>query len=184
MKSSINLLQEAQQIQARLRKFGLVLQTASIVTLAIFGGFVFLLLSYTLILNRQQNSIGEAIDEQKQIVEGFRSAESKYLLVKQKLSLSRKAVSEPSIPYDLLIPLYELTQTQVTVGEAKSERGQTFVGLSGQAEDVFSLVQFLDSLDAFAREHQAVRVIGKGFSRSGGTGEYRFEIAFEISGEQ
>ena len=184
MKSSINLLQEAQQIQARLRKFGLMLQTASIVTLGIFGGFVFLLLSYTLILNRQQSSIAEAIDQEKQNVEGFRSVESKYLLVKQKLTLSRKAVSEPSIPYDLLISLYDLTRTQVTVGEAKSERAQTFVGLSGRAEDVFSLVTYLDSLDDFAREHQAFRVMGRGFSRSGNTGEYRFEIAFEISGEQ
>lgn len=183
MRLSINLLQEAQQMQARLRRVGLYLQTGSIATLVAFGVVIFGLLSYTLILNRQLGRLEDAISEQMAIIESLRSVESRHLLVKQKLMLSRKALSEPSLPYEVLVDLYALADSAVAVGEVSAQKGVRLINLGGEADNVFSLVRFVGELSEFAQRNNSVRVIGKSFARSSDASSYRFNIVFEVSEE-
>ena len=180
MKLSINLLQETQRIKGRLRRMGLAIQSASVVVLIVFGVFIFLLFSYTLVLGRKQDNLSKSIAEQKTVIERMRPVEAKQVIIHQKLGLAGKVVGEPSLPYGLVSELYDLSQGHnLKESKAQGVRGETVIQLQAKADDVFSLVSFLDALSDFAKERGAIRLTGSNFARTA-EGTYRLQILFEI----
>lgn len=182
MKAAINLLAEARQIEARLRRLGYFLQSVSVATLVGVGVVVFLLLSYTLVLGRQQERVRESIRDQELRIENARGKETKHLLLKQKLTLAGQAVSEASLPYIVGLAFFERASEYSMVRGLESTQGDSAIHVSGEAVDVFSLVGMLDGLADFAREQQAVRLIGEGFSRTK-EGTYDYSLKLEMGGQ-
>jgi hypothetical protein len=179
MTVSVNLLQEAQQMRTRLRRAGLAIQSASIVVLVAIGLLVFFLLSYTLILARQEKRLAEDILEQEEIIESMRSLENKQFLIKQKLSLAHLVVREPSLKQDLVSRLYLFLAERATVSEVRTQWGDPFVNFTGLSGDVFSLVNLLNDLTGFSEEEEVERVVGNSFFRTQEEG-YQFQITFEF----
>jgi len=176
MKISINLLQETQQIQARVRRIGLWLQTISTVVLIAFGVLVFLIISLTFWSDRQANRISEDIEDTKATIEKMRPLESKLLFVKQKLTFSGRVLSEHGVRQDLATGIYELSKEEVTLDHVAVAEDDDFLVFSATAKDIFSLVGFLDRLLSYAQEHEVTRVIGNSFSRAE-NGSYQFDIS-------
>jgi hypothetical protein len=179
MKVSVNLLQEAQKLRMRLRRIGLVLQSASVVTLGVFGILVFLLLSYTLFLGRKQANLSKSIVEQETKIEGLRAVEAKQLLVQQKIKLAETVVRDPSLPYDLATELYELAVTGPNVRSVSTVKGDGTVRLSSEVDNVLLLVESLDELVDFAKDHGVIVLMGNSFSRND-KGIYNFQITLTI----
>lgn len=179
MKRSINLLQEAQSIQLKLKRMGLLVQTASLVILGVFGALVAILLSYTLFLNRQHKKLVERISEQEKIVEDLRAAESKQLVIKQKLGLAKKIVDEPSLPYKLLNQAYLLASDSAEVVSAEASKGDQTVVFTVNIADVFALVGFMDELVDFSKENPVLKLVSNSVVRSQDL-SYRFEFSLKV----
>ena len=176
MKISINLLQETQQLQARLRRMGLALQSGSIIILLAFGAVVFFILSYTFWSDRQAARLSEDISEKKAAIELLRPLESRLLFVKQKLSYTGKVLGERGVRHELVTDLYAASTADVVVSDIAITEGADALSLSATTTDVFSLVKFLDQLLVFASERDITRISGGSFSRTE-NGNYMVEIS-------
>lgn len=179
MKVTINLLQETQQIQARLKRIGLVIQSASIVVLVVFSGLAFIAFSYRLYLARRQERILNNISELKGQVERLRSKEARYLLVKQKLQFVAEVMKEPGTRYDLATKVYDLARKIVEVRSVSID--EAGLSISGEAPDVFALVDFIQELQEFSQERGVGAIQGESFARTT-EGSYRFFITLELEG--
>ncbi len=179
MKVSINLLQETQKVHSKIKRFGLLVQTISIVTLIGFGFIVFLVFSYALFLQSQFGHIAENIGERKSEVETFRAKETKQSLVSYKLKLGKRAIDTHSIRSDLATEYYNFVRERAQVIGVEVVENSLDVKLAIRSEDVFSLVTTLEAVERFAQS-QGVQVIqSDGFSfEEDGSYEYSLTLTY------
>ncbi len=175
MKIAINLLQETQQIQARLRRMGLLLQTGSIVILVAYGIFVFLVISYSFWSNLQADRLSDDISKKKAVIEAMRPLEAKLIFVKQKLSFIETIVNEGGVRSDMVTEFYKEFSGEVKLSHLAITKGADALSLTVTTDDVFSLVEFLDHLISFAEENDFTRIAGDTFTRLG-DGSYQLEL--------
>lgn len=179
MKLSINLLQESQKIQSRIKRLGLMLQSASIVVLVVFGLIVFGLLSYSFIIKSQLEKVGEEIVKKEKMIELLRPIESIQVLVKQKASFVSSIVGEQSVEFLLASDLYKFSQGWIAVRGVQVLGDVGAITMSGSATDVFSLIEYFSSLSSYVEEQGIARVRATSITR-GPEGNYLFGMIFDL----
>lgn len=169
MKISINLLQETQKIQTKIKRLGLLLQTISIVVLAVFGVIVFLVFSYSLFLTSRQNKLAEDISENKTKIEEMKPIESKYSLVYQKLMSIDKAINTHEINNQEAIDYYNFSRERVRLKDVSLKENSNEIKISLETDNVAYLVRFFEELvDFSSMEVDAIRIEGISYGQDSG----------------
>lgn len=180
MRIKINLLQETQKVKTRLRQWGVLLQTVSIVILVIYGFIVFSIFSYSIFLGSQQNRVTKKIDDRKNTIEELRSVEIKHLLVKEKIGLIRGIFQDYGINHSKVTSLYSFLIDKIIVGDIKYAEEEGAIRFGGRVLDIVGFTSFMDEIVAYAQEESFSPVLLGEISRND-RGEYFFEIVMFFS---
>lgn len=164
MKIKVNLLQESQKLQLKIRRIGLLLQTGSTVVLIGFGVLTVGFLSYTLLITRQQKGILEKIQTTESGIDKLRPVEYKNEVVKNKLILSSQLMEEHKVNHKLLMEFYEFAALRLSITELSMPENTNEFKFQGSAAGVTALVDFLEEFAGFAKERGINSVKSDGFN--------------------
>ncbi|MBL7150783.1 hypothetical protein ISS86_02545 [Candidatus Microgenomates bacterium] len=145
MLERINLFPKIQAIWEKRMKMRRLVQVVSVVALILCFTAVSLLLSYSLLLTREGNSIGEKIDTYEGKIRLFEPIESKQVFLKSKLKELAKILEVEKKPEEVLENLDVLSLDGINFSGLNYANGK--LQINGKARNVLILDKFVKKLE-------------------------------------
>jgi type II secretory pathway component PulL len=170
MKFRINLLQESQKFQSQIGKYGLILQSASVLVLIVFVVMTFFVLSYRTYLAFEQGAVKKQVEELKTAIKGFEQLETKYTYKEQRVSLIHNIMKEHVIDHGILFNFYDELGSLASIDSMKILENEKKFDIQLNASDPFAFEKAIKFIAEYEYDYTTNEVSSDKIQMSGEKG--------------
>lgn len=179
MKVKVNLLQETQRVQQKLRRLGYLLQTGSVILLVVFGLLVISLISYTLLLKSRQDKLTTEISKVKDEIDALKGKEYKNQLFMMKVGSVAEVVQEHQLNCQSVIDFIDFAREKIEIKELTAAENSNKIMFSAETDSLSAFVGFIKEFISVAEELGIQNITNDGFDIDA-SGILSFEMSLTL----
>lgn len=175
---AINLLPRKGTREILAKRFLVRLKRGSFIVLGSYAIILLVVFGWRLIVGQQVLRLEREVQQAKAAVDALSGVESQQVLIKQKLQLSNKILSEQKQWYQLMRDVIEFTPAELAVSEVNLGRDGSF-RISVTTARLQELVVMLNALLELGLQRDFVESVVLESVEKSAIGEYGFSLVFK-----